>query len=475
MRAPRFALLAALTLALAGCITSTDLPQGTAPVPLPERGPFVDPIPEDDGHDHADAAQHNFSTPTMEQIGFNILSGEETAYSYIGEMDWRGDLLVVQVLGRGSMPGFVLVNVSDPRNPQVVGRADLPYSYVVDVKFSPDGTRVFAASQAGTSRAPLIPGGLDLSYLNRNGVAVFDIRDPAQPLLEGVMPVEPSGCHMLSVAEVAGGLHVFCVADTIAIFVVEEDPQGKWTLLPVGQYSPQSTAGTDETIESRETAPGPLPHDMTFQFDPVDGTPLLYVSYWDLGLRVVDVSNPRAPREVGTWAGQGAARYEGNVHGAAPTVVDGKRYVVVGPELLSDNPPALYVLDATDYRNMQLVGEWIPPGEHGAEGLLLTTHQFQLIDGRLYLAYNHAGVWVLDLRAIINGTHVDNPERPEVLGYYLPHEPVKVFDPKLAKVPNTWDVVVRNGAIYGSDRYTGLYVLHYLPDELGNPALSSVT
>jgi hypothetical protein len=135
----------------------------------------------------------------------------------------------------------------------------------------------------------------------------------------------------------------------------------------------------------------------------------------------------------------------------------------------------MWVLDVTDYANPTLVGEWHPPGEHVTQGLLLTTHQFQVVDGRIYLAYNHAGVWVLDLAAIIDGSYRDDPERPEVLGYYLPHQEVELFDPEVAAVPNTWDLNLRDGYIYASDRYTGFYVLHYADDEMGNATLTSTT
>jgi hypothetical protein len=98
-----------------------------------------------------------------------------------------------------------------------------------------------------------------------------------------------------------------------------------------------------------------------------------------------------------------------------------------------------------------------------------------VVDGKIYLAYNHAGFWVLDLDSIIAGTYADDPTRPDVLGYYLPHEEVELFDPERAVVPNTWDVNVQGGVIFASDRYTGFYVLHSTDDAMGDETVTSRT
>ncbi|HVL48975.1 MAG TPA: hypothetical protein VM889_10495 [Candidatus Thermoplasmatota archaeon] len=443
---------------LAGCVG------GPGPTPPPDVGTpaprvFVDPIVDD--HDHADFEAHNLSMDTMALVGWTPLGEEGKPYSYIGELDFHGDLVVVQILGRGSVPGFVLVDVADPTKPTVVGRAMMPDAYVVDVKFSPDGKYVFAASQRTAA-----PSEIGEKALATAGVAVWDVTDPKAPKFVSATPVPPLGCHMLSVKDYAGGRWVFCVGEAIEIYSWEAN-----RLVPRSRYIPHGTAGVLGFVNGPDRTP--FPHDMTFVIDPLDKRPTLYVSYWDLGLHVVDVSNPLAPLQLGGWGGEGAKRYEGNVHSAMPIVLNGTRFIVAAPELLGNTVPAVWILEAKDFRAIELSAEWIPPGEHGAQNLRLTTHQFQLVDGRMYMAYNHAGVWVLDLATILGGEYVGDPARPEVLGYYLPHQHVELFDAKRAAVPNTWDVAVRNGYIYASDRYTGFYVLHYKPDTLGDPALTS--
>lgn len=458
-------------LALAGCVSVPD-DATTAGV---DGAPFVDPIVDD--HDHASFAEHNLSTPDMHLLGHTTMSADGNPFSYIGEMDTYGNLTVVQILGRGSTPGFVVLDVSDPGAPTPIGRAEMPASYVVDVKWSPDGQYVFAASQQTPS-----PTGDDptTSLLQGWGFTQWDMTDPTAPVaIAGGLA--PEGCHMLSVKDL-GGLTVFCIAPG-TVHVFRETGGGAWT--QVNAFGPGlGTTGLQrvlgETIAASNPATSLLlsagPHDITIQEDPIEpGRFIASVSYWDFGLRFYDVTDPTSVVELGAWGGEDAAVYEGNVHGAMLYGHHGDRLAVVAPELLGDTVPALWILDVNDLAAPKILGEWSPPGEHATQGLLLTTHQFQVLNERIYLAYNHAGLWVLDLHAIMDGAYQDDPARPDVLGYYLPHNEAELYNPETAAVPNTWDVNVKDGVIYASDRYTGFYTLHYAEDAVGDANITSWT
>lgn len=470
-------ILLALAAIVAGCVSPAEPTDAQAVAS--DLAAFLDPIVDE--HDHASFADHNLSTPSMRFVAHTTMNVEEPtkAFSYLGEMDTHGNLSVVQVLGRGSMPGFVVLDVSDPHAPTPIGRAQMPWSYVVDVKFSPDGQHVFAASQGGTAGRGGHASPADdpvSAVLTSEGFTQFDMSDPTQPRAIAGGWVA-GGCHMLSVKKLQGELTVFCVADTVQVFRYGEG--GAWT--QVGALQPDTAAVSrplQEAVAAGAAAPnvlllGATPHDVTVQPDPKDESRMIAaVSYWDLGLMFYDVTDPVQPTLLGAWGGQGAQVYEGNVHGAMLTLHEGKRVAVVGPELLGATVPAMWVLDVEDFANPTLAAEWVPPGEHVTQGLLLTVHQFQLVDGRIYLAYNHAGVWVLDVASIMAGA-MENPARPEVLGYYLPHEEVELFNPDAAAVPNTWDLNVKDGYIFAVDRYTGFYVLQYEGDTAGDTATTS--
>jgi hypothetical protein len=296
-------------------------------------------------------------------------------------------------------------------------------------------------------------------------------RDASKPTVAGAAPSTGSACHMTAVGVVAGSEYLFCTGDGLWMSVYQIVPAADAgrALVPVGQWKPA------EAPRTPSGPPGPTafgaPHDMTFQLDPVDQKPILVVSGRSFGLRVLDVSDPKAPREIAKWTGEGAERPPIHMHTGMVTVVDGTRYLIGSPEILPnpETPPAVWVLDATDYKALKLVAEWTAPGEHGSPGFTFTTHQWQVADGRIYLGYYHAGVWVLDLRSIIAGSYRDDPARPDVLGYYLPREPTTV--PK-QMVPNVWDLNLWKGVMYVTDIGSGLYALHYGPDTLGDASLT---
>lgn len=470
----RFALLSVALVLVAGCVTPPE--DATTASVLEQRGAFLDPILDD--HEHNAFVEHDFSTPNMHLIGHTTMSDDGKPFSYIGEMDTFGDMTVVQILGRGSTPGFVVLDASDPANPTPIGRAEMPYSYVVDVKWSPDGKYVFAASQQNPAVHPEDPA---TAVLQSWGFTQFDMSDPTAPVAFAG-GFTPRGCHMLSVQDL-GGLTVFCIAQGL-VHVFRETGGGAWSEVSAfGPGVPPSALDrvVSETVAAGANAPFVAllamgPHDITIQEDPIEpGRFIASVSYWDFGLRFYDVTDPADPIELGAWDGRDAEVYEGNVHGAMLYGHHGERIAVAAPELLGETVPAMWILDVNDFAAPKVIGEWHPPGEHETQGLLLTTHQFQVVDEKIYLAYNHAGVWVLDPHAIVDGAYADDPARPDVLGYYLPHNEVELFDPEVAAVPNTWDLNVKDGLIFASDRYTGFYVLHYADDEMGDASITSHT
>jgi len=427
-------------------------PEGPAPEAGNTTVPFVDPIIED--HEHTDLAAHNFSTPTLERLGYAHFGDDGASFTSFGEMDTHGTLAVVAAVLRGDpvRGAAILVDLTDPAAPKRLGYATIDdATHPLDVKFDEEGEFIYVSGA--------------------NEIRIFDVTNPESPVLAGLSSPVGTACHMSALGVVGGQEYFWCTGDPIGLMayrVVAEAP-GKRTLVPVRydrplyQVAPVTDAGTNGVIGA--------PHDLTFQLDPVDGTPLLIVSNRGYGVRVLDVTNPATPQELGHWTGEGAEFPPLHMHTGMVTMIGGTRYLVVSPEILRDDetPPAIWVLDATDYAKLVLKAEWTAPGNHGSPGFTFTTHQWQVADERLYLGYYHAGVWVLDLPTILNGTYKTDPARPDVLGYYLPNEP-SVVEGEM--VPNVWDLNLKDGVMYVTDISSGFYVLHYLPDPIGDASLT---
>ncbi len=447
-RAPRAVLVLLLVPALvaAGCVSAPagDEP-GTDTVAPPA---FIDPIHDD--HDHADLSLHQLSTPTMEKVGYSAFDGGGMRFTSFGEMDLHEDLAVISAvrIGETRQGVIIMVDLSDPTDPKRLGVGLVgDASHPLDVKFDASGAYVFATATGQ--------------------IHAFDVSDPSNPLPAGAMLPPGVACHMSALGVVAGVEYFFCTGDPtgLTVYRVVDVSPGR-ALVPVGRSSPDGGPQVGGSLFGGLGAP----HDMTFQEDPVTGDPILVVSNRGFGVRVLDIRDPANPVQLARWHGEGADHFSNHMHTAMVTLVNGTRYVIVSPEILdSGNPPAVWMLDATDYANLILAAEWTAPNDHPSPGFTFTTHQWQVAEERLYLGYYHAGVWVLDLPTILDPGFRDDPARGDVLGYYLPHEdPVE----PAAMVPNVWDVTLRNGLIFATDISSGLYVLHHLPDAIGDEAIT---
>ncbi|HET6398545.1 MAG TPA: hypothetical protein VFH47_03215, partial [Candidatus Thermoplasmatota archaeon] len=318
----------------------------------------------------------------------------------------------------------------------------------------------------------------------------YDITDPAHPRHIGTVADPSGGCHMLEPVQVSETEDaVFCVASNLRSYLVERGAgrlvaQGFVDYLPSRSGAPTPGA---VPVAGDPTCGLPVgclfaspPHDVTVWHEEGafgQGRSYAVVSHWDEGLKVVDVTDLPLMQEVGSWKGEGATHYGGNVHTAMVVETSAGRFIIASPEYTtSGTVPGLWVLRADEFGSLELVAEWYHPGQHDSQGLYLTTHQWQAAprgkdvapeDVRIYLTYNHAGVWVLDLGRILAGDHA-----AAVLGYNLARAPL---DPDTT-VPNavlsTWDVNVVDGYVYGTDRATGLWVFHYAGDELGDERLT---
>lgn len=444
--------LLVLALLAAGCVSVPQEPLDAQGDPdeaaaLAALGGFADPLVVE--HDHSDLAAHALSTPTMSLLHRETFASLGVPTPAFGEIDLLGENhLVVSAL----LNGFYVVDVTDAAKPVAVSYTPMP-GFIADVKASESGDYVF----------------LGIQLAGFTGVQAWNVAVKERPFLAGAFPMQ-SGCHMLAVH--AG--HLYCAPNdaTVRIFQIVETPAAV-ALVPVGVYAPKGAPLTPLSVD-RESAGEEFTHDMTVQDDPLTGEPVMFVSFWEYGVRVVDVKDPASPVEVGAWTGVGAeSTYEGNIHTTMAMLVEGRRVVVTVPEYAT--VPSLTFLDATDYGNMSALGVWAPKraedfGEDDPKRF--STHNFQLVGGKAYMAMYHGGIWVLDASTL------EAVAQPRALGYYLPADgPAADLPSPTAFLggggPNTWDVVVKDGVILASDILGGLYALHHEGDALGDAALRS--
>ena len=404
------------------------------------------------------------------------LEGGEPAANVALVGEWRnggaaeiaahGDLLYVMRGGKVD-----ILDVSDPGDIVEVGVVQGPHG-VKDVKLSDDGRYLFIGDDARLSGPGPLHGKLpamEVTGANTGGLYVYDVADPAAPALVTFAPVgQQRGPHMVAYHRYPDGREVvFGASGEVTVHVFDREAG---TLAEVARYQPDLVFGFNRHPEVFDVLYQGWAHDM-FPMTEADGSVLLYVANWDAGLRIVDVTDPASPKELGGWNDfpQG---HEGNLHTVVTAWMDGRRITVGSVEVgfavvggyhyaMGTDANVVYVWDTTDPASIELLGWWQNPVEpysgRDQEQLneeLTSTHNVQLEGGRVYLAHYGMGVYVLDLST------AETRAAPAILGYY--HEADM----------DTWDVILHRGMMFTSGG-EGVLALHYLPDALGEAGLDS--
>lgn len=452
-----------VTAAFAGCLADGPSgPGGTGPV-----DPALAFVVE---HDHLDLAEHAVGW-NLTQTDWNGIFPKGTP-SGAHAVDLNGDLLVVALhaLAGESENGFALFDVSEPTLPKLV------HTYIDEratggdrmAMFSADGKTVFLGAEHAAREE-----------ITEALVLAIDVSDPTAPKQVAEAAVPPYGPHTVFAAEVDGRQFVYVVSFGVHVF---EFTGTEFTL--VGRYA----AATPGQLLKNEDGPEEMQtyafrdvyaHDVFAWQDPVDGRHIAFVAHAYEGLKIVDLTDPRTPRELGTFVPDGpdAPSY---VHTVTVRMIGDRRIAAVGAETFEgrnrDVPSPVWFLDVTDLTAPVLLSTYTNPAGVGSNDLLLSAHDMRFdevcagVDGSggvapamavchtyLWLAHYHAGVWVLD---------VDDPAAPTVAGFYLPHEDQGFAPPencceglRMSGNPSTFDVIARNGVGYAADMWSGLYTL----------------
>lgn len=493
-RASAFVVLLA-TATLAGCIAAA--PEAVVPATLPTADDLGLAALLTVDHDHADAALHTALSPNVRSAGFSDLAFDGVASDSNTALDAAAGIAVLGLAGTTS--GMAVVDVSDPANPVTLSRFLVPNTYGSDVKITPDGKTAFLATQWTDPTSPANLPKYDVIALTEDpmawGVFVVDLTDPTAPELESFLPVY-RGAHTVHYHVIDGEEYVFmCTYQFLNVAVGSKenpvatkvvigklsDVGGRRVIQPVSEYTrnldPATIAGANGRV---------FPHELTVSTSPVDGKTYAWVSYWDEGLVVLDVSDPTMPTVAGQWKGFEAG--DGAIHYAAtfPQLIHGTQVTIVGPEWFAHETSGhWWALDTTDLSDIRTLGFWTLPGAPTIEkDYLFSPHNFDLYGTWVIGANYHGGVWIWDIERLVahfgrEGDGMAEPQTPssfrlpfdtllhgesvmeghadlvDVVGYYdLAHTPRSSFFGGHA--PLIWLVELRDGHLLMSDMDTGL-------------------
>lgn len=290
------------------------------------------------------------------------------------ELDIRGALLAA-----AGSSGFALFNVSDPAHPEEAGLFSSS-SGSFDVKFSPDN--------------------LTLLVGHIKGVDLVDVRDPENPAKVGewLFPQpDYQTAHMLYSAR---------IDNQDWVFVAPTGMRGVVVLKLDGPPETRKLTYVTQTLPVEGGLYGP--HDMYATYDNTLGKWLLYVADGFQGWLVFDVNNPAQPVPMGGWV----APETGYTHTIQAANINGKRIVATIQEI---GVNLLKVYDATALESPVLLGVW----QADASSPLQAQHNFQIVQGKLYMAHYGLGFYVFDLTKVTAPLTGTNDLKPvaHVVGY----------------------------------------------------------
>lgn len=437
--------------ALAGCIGDEE-GDGPLAAPRDRSEALLAMTAEGPDHDHALPAHHQvaYNTHLLDQAP---LRDGEHAPSIHALAIHEDRLFAAHTLGHD--PGVTILDVSDPTEIAVLGRWTSPEATWGDrsVAVSEDGRYAFLGTERPSNTQPL-----------NGGVRMLDVSDPAN-IVEVAFAPMARGSHTVDTITLDGTTYVYAIDYGVTILRVVEGPDGP-ALVDAGRYAllpPDALLETPTELDPMGQAAyarlNVIGHDARAAHDPELG-PLLYVAFAFHGVHVLSLEAPEAPVQLARWVPphEGFPWY---VHSVEVEWLGDQRLMVVGQEAVfahhDERPSPIWVLDATDLDDIQLLGTWENPAGTPAQGLLFSAHWLRLEDGIAYLAHYHGGVWVLD---------VSTPERqaaPHVLGAYLAATPRSLeLDPdccvrgQMNVVPYTYDVAVRGGVVFVGDWNSGV-------------------
>jgi hypothetical protein len=341
---------------------------------------------------------------------------------------------------------YVAVDISDPTKPVTTDSLVDPESRATnDLMSTPDGKFLIHTREGSSAR--------------RNGIAIASIEDPAHPkwiteFTEGLT----SGVHSAFVSrDPKYGTHVYATNDaTGRLHIINiDDP-----------YHPREVA----RWEVPYPAAGRLLHDVYVR----DG--LAYLSCWNDGLVILDVGaglkggSPSHPQLVSQYKYDLNELYRNVEAVGGPGFVRGThtawregRYVFLGDEVLPGSRPRntsfgglsrggwygrLQVIDVSDIEHPRL-SAWYEPEIGGV-------HNFSVAGDTLYLGAYDGGFHAFDVSGELlgdlwaQGREIAHMMTADTAGW------VKNF-------PEAWGAYYRDGYVYVSDMFSGLWILRVEP------------
>ena len=268
---------------------------------------ILDPLMQDEGHDHRNASQHIMYTDNIQPVSFNQLTAPGNAEVQVAESPDGGTYAYI-----AGWSELHIVDVTNPENTTVTGVYVDPNTQVLDVKYLQYNGDEYVIVQ----NQLVDPGNADPNVGEWGDpaqvtVTLIDVSDKYNPTYVDAWydADHPSGPHNLYTHMIDNEWYIFVAnPDYEQCDIGQGDACGGITIAHLNfdgpSDSPRILKVGEAEVNWQNTLGGWIYiHDMTVQTwpgedqqDPRYGKTYIYGAYWEAGLRVFDVSDVPHPQ-----------------------------------------------------------------------------------------------------------------------------------------------------------------------------------
>jgi hypothetical protein len=317
-------------------------------------------------------------------------------------------------------------------------------------------TRDFKGDLAAVSLQPCEAGGI-------GGIALYDVTNPHHPRELAIFENGIVGVHELWMQVRGQRVYVYqaTIFEEIFQFFGGQQPGNPdFRVIDVSDpRNPQQVGqwGAWEELDILPTAAnGSFPFNFVHSMIGNQKGDRVYLSYWDIGTVILDMTDPTDPRFIGRTSFR--PDQEGNAHSS--WLAHGERILIENQE---DSDPSVTpgiengfgytrIFDISDESQPRMLSEFRMPSQPAPPGPGdFTVHDPKVRGSTLYMSHYAEGVVVLDIH---------DPSQPRQIAQFVPPPTGDPFGFWFDGVPapHVWGVWVEKDYVLASDINSGLWV-----------------
>jgi hypothetical protein len=278
------------------------------------------------------------------------------------------------------------------------------------------------------------------------GFGLYDVTNPRQPKQLSLVRTEPGGSHEIWLQPKGRRAYVYTAIPYAELLQPGQAPSPGFRIFDVSDPRHPSQVGSWMAPSSMKAGKGgTFVHSVRVNA----AATRAYLSYWNLGTVILDISNPSEPRFLGrTHDPQGSA------HSTAVTA-NGK--LMIETHETTGGRPSFW--DISDPTRPRLLGVFKAPSrlvaaarKTGASGFGLGVHDPKIVGSRAYFSWYALGVIVVD---------ISHPRHPRFVAQLLPspaRDPGNEICRPGQRCTYTWGVYALRRYAVASDMVGGLWV-----------------